>query len=198
MVVDLDFTISGVSGKDKQGAGDGYTKKLVYHPLLATRADTGEVLHARMRKGAANTQRGTKRFIEELLPRLRRAGVTGELIMGFDSGFSSNATLATLEWMGVGYTMGVRMVSLVISAVDTIDEEFRTPIEYVHRSRRDRRVGVPGSAPPSCDAPGSSGARPRSGPSGDTSPSSPTWSATRSTSTPSTGPTPPSSWPSRT
>lgn len=28
-----------------------YTKVLGYHPLLASRADTGEVLHARMRKG---------------------------------------------------------------------------------------------------------------------------------------------------
>ena len=42
----------------KQGAGYGYTHELGYHPILATRADTGEVLHARMRKGSANTQRG--------------------------------------------------------------------------------------------------------------------------------------------
>jgi hypothetical protein len=96
LVVDLDSTICEVSGKEKQGAGYGYTHRLGYHPLLATRAATGEVLHARMRKGAANTQRGTKRFIEELVARLRRAGATGELIMRFDSGFWSNATLTTL------------------------------------------------------------------------------------------------------
>jgi hypothetical protein len=28
----------------KQGAGFGYTKKRGYHPLMAIRADTGEVL----------------------------------------------------------------------------------------------------------------------------------------------------------
>ena len=44
-----------VDGQAKQGAGFGYTKVLGYHPILATRADTGEVLHARMRKGSANT-----------------------------------------------------------------------------------------------------------------------------------------------
>src|ERR1019366_4989482 len=76
LVVDLDSTICEVSGKEKQGAGYGYTHRLGYHPLLATRAATGEVLHARMRKGASNTQRGTKRFIEELVARLRRAGAT--------------------------------------------------------------------------------------------------------------------------
>ncbi len=41
---------------------------LGYHPLLAIRSDTGEVLHARMRKGSANTASGTKRFIESSSP----------------------------------------------------------------------------------------------------------------------------------
>ena len=44
----------------EEGDGFGYTKVLGYHPLLATRADTGEVLHARMRKGSANTARGVR------------------------------------------------------------------------------------------------------------------------------------------
>jgi hypothetical protein len=77
-----------VCGKAKGGAGYGYTKKLGYRPLLATRADTGEVLHARMRKGAANTQRGTVRFVEELVARVRRAVATGELIMRFGRGIA--------------------------------------------------------------------------------------------------------------
>jgi hypothetical protein len=62
---------------------------------LATRADTGEVLHARIRKGAANTQRGAVRFVEELVARVRRAGAGGELIMRFDSGHWSITTIAS-------------------------------------------------------------------------------------------------------
>ncbi len=58
LVIDIDSTICEVAGHTKQGAAFGYTKVLGYHPLLATRADTGEVLHARMRKGSANTARG--------------------------------------------------------------------------------------------------------------------------------------------
>lgn len=129
-VVDLDSTICEVSGTDKHGAGYGYTKKLGYHPLLATRATTGEILHVRMRKGSANTQRGAKRFVEELVARLRRAGASGELFMRFDSGFWSNATIAALEHLDVGYTMGVRMVKSVIRAVSAIDEGAWTPIDY--------------------------------------------------------------------
>jgi len=130
LVVDLDSTICEVCGKAKGGAGYGYTKKLGYHPILATRAGTGEVLHVRMRKGAANTQRGTGRFVEELVARLRRAGATGELIMRFDSGFWSIATIATLKRLEVGYTMGIRMVKSVVKAVDGIEESAWTPIDY--------------------------------------------------------------------
>jgi hypothetical protein len=130
LVVDLDSTICAVCGKAKHGAGYGYTKELGYHPLVATRAGTGELLHVRMRKGSANTQRGTRRFIEELVARLRRAGATGELVMRFDSGFWSNHTIATLSRLGIGYTMGIRMVKSVVTAISAIDEESWTPIDY--------------------------------------------------------------------
>ena len=67
MTIDLDSTICEVHGYDKGGAAYGYTKMLGYHPLLATRADTGEILHVRQRKGSAASGRGAQRFIEELV-----------------------------------------------------------------------------------------------------------------------------------
>ena len=51
MTIDIDSTILEVFGNQKEGAGYGYTQVLGYHPLLATRADTGETLHVRFRKG---------------------------------------------------------------------------------------------------------------------------------------------------
>ena len=51
MTIDLDSTICEVHGYHKQGAAYGSTHKLGYHPLVATRADSGEVLHARQRTG---------------------------------------------------------------------------------------------------------------------------------------------------
>ena len=74
LVIDLDSFIGEVYGYEKQGAGYGYTHKLGYHPIIAARSDTGEVLHIRNRKGKANTQRGAERFVDELLARVRRAG----------------------------------------------------------------------------------------------------------------------------
>jgi hypothetical protein len=81
MTMDLDSTVCEVHGDHKQGAAYGYTHTLGYHPLLATRADSGEVLHARQRTGRANTARGTARFVDELAARVRRSGASGELTM---------------------------------------------------------------------------------------------------------------------
>jgi Transposase DDE domain group 1 len=72
LVVDVDSTICEVCGYHKQGACYGSTHRLGHHPLLATRAGSGEVLHARLRKGAANTARGILRFVDELVARCRR------------------------------------------------------------------------------------------------------------------------------
>jgi hypothetical protein len=58
----------------KQGAALRLHPPLGYHPLLASRADSGEVLHARQRTGRANPARGTARLVEELAARVRRPG----------------------------------------------------------------------------------------------------------------------------
>jgi hypothetical protein len=131
LVVDVDSTICEVAGPDKAGAAFGYTKVLGYHPLVATRAETGEVVHARMRKGSANTARGTKRFIEELIARVRRAGAAGEIVLRFDSGFWSNKTIEVLGRLDVRYTMAVRANnSAVARAIAAIDECDWTDIDY--------------------------------------------------------------------
>jgi len=131
LVVDVDSTICEVEGPKKQGAAYGYTKVLGYHPILATRADTGEVLHARMRKGSANTARGARRFIDELVARVRRAGATGEIVMRFDSGFWSNDTITSLGRLDVRYTMAVRTsVPAVAAAIAAIAEDAWADIDY--------------------------------------------------------------------
>jgi hypothetical protein len=131
LVIDVDSTICEVAGKLKQGAAFGYTKVLGYHPILASRADTGEVLHARLRKGSANTQRGAKRFVEELIARVRRAGAAGEVVLRFDSGFWSSETIATCGRLNVRYTMSVRATTKAIrAAISEIDSDAWVAIDY--------------------------------------------------------------------
>jgi hypothetical protein len=131
LVIDVDSTICEVAGRLKAGAAYGYTRVLGYHPLLATRADTGEVLAARMRKGSANTARGARRFIDELVARVRRAGAAGEIVLRLDAGFWSNETIKTLRRLGVRYTMAVRTsTKAVAGAIAAIPEDAWADIDY--------------------------------------------------------------------
>jgi hypothetical protein len=128
MTIDLDSTIIEVHGDKKQGAAYGYTKVLGYHPLLATRADTGEVLHARLRKGSS--QRGTKRFCEELVARVRRAGAKGALTLRADAGFFSWDLITTLTRLGVTWSITVHQNKSVHQAISAIPEDCWTDITY--------------------------------------------------------------------
>jgi len=130
LTVDVDSTICEVHGYHKQGAGYGYTHRLGYHPLLATRAASGEVLHTRLRKGAANTARGILRFVDELIARLRRAGASGELTLRMDSGFWSAKLLRALRRHEVRYSITVRQTKTVRAAIATISEHVWVQIAY--------------------------------------------------------------------
>ena len=129
LVIDVDSFVGEVCGRLKQGAAYGYTKLLGYHPILATRADTREVLHIRLRKGSANTQKGMLRFTDELIARVARAGASGLKLLRADSGFWNVKVFKRLEQAGWQYSIGVRMIKTVRAAVEAIDESAWQPIE---------------------------------------------------------------------
>jgi len=75
LTIDVDSTICETYGLAKQGGSRfTYTKVRGYHPLLATAAGLGDVLHSRLRGGPAFTARGA-------------AGASGLLTLRADSGF---------------------------------------------------------------------------------------------------------------
>src|SRR3954466_1330527 len=130
LVIDVDSFVGEVCGRLKQGAAYGYTRLLGYHPLLATRADTREALHIRLRKGSANTQKGMLRFTNELIARVDRAGATIAKLLRADSGFWNVKVFERLERAGWQYSIGVRMIKTVRTAVEAIDEAAWQRIDY--------------------------------------------------------------------
>src|SRR4051812_12338382 len=130
LVIDVDSFVGEVCGYQKQGAGYGYTRVFGYHPLLATRADTREALHIRFRKGSANTQKGIKRFCEELIARVERAGATGTKLLRADSGFWNTKVFELLERAGWQYSIGVRNITKVKAAVEAIPQTAWQTIPY--------------------------------------------------------------------
>ena len=131
LVVDLDSFIGEVYGYAKQGAGYGYTRVYGYHPLVAIRADTGEVIHIRNRKGGANTQRGASRFVDELLARVTRAGHQAEIVVRADSGFENHKLMAALDRRGVQFSIAVKQSASIRALIDEIpDSAWSTVSDY--------------------------------------------------------------------
>jgi hypothetical protein len=128
LVIDIDSFVGEVCGYQKQGAGYGYTGKLGYHPLLATRAGTAEVLHIRNRRGQANTQRGQQRFLDELLARVRRAGATGTVLIRADNGFENKTVFKRLDGQGVQFSVGVKLHKHIREAIEQINEQDWRPL----------------------------------------------------------------------
>ena len=130
LVIDLDSTICEVHGYAKQGAAFGYTRVRGYHPLLATRSDTGEVLHTRMRKGSANSSRGAQRFVRETIRRVRRAGAAGPVTLRADSAFWSNKVIAACGDHDVRFSITVRATKQVAAVIEAIGETAWIDIAY--------------------------------------------------------------------
>jgi hypothetical protein len=122
LVIDIDSFIGEVHSERKQGAGYGYTRQLGYHPILAVRADTGEVLHIRNRKGKANTQRGAARFLDELLARVDRAGHHGQIVIRADTGFENHKLMAELARRGIEFSIGVKQSTTIRALIAEIPE----------------------------------------------------------------------------
>jgi hypothetical protein len=88
------------------------------------------VLHIRLRKGSANTQKGMLRFTDELIARVARAGATGIKLLRADSGFWNTNVFERLERAGWQYSIGVRMQKGIRTTVEAIDERAWRSIEY--------------------------------------------------------------------
>jgi Transposase DDE domain group 1 len=131
LVIDIDSFVGEVHGYKKQGASYGYTKQLGYHPLVAIRAGSGEVIHIRNRKGKANTQRGNPRFVDELLARVRRAGATGTILIRADTGFENHKLFKTFDARGVEFSIGVKQRKPIRALIDLIpDADWITLKDY--------------------------------------------------------------------
>jgi hypothetical protein len=131
LTVDFDSTICRTYGLAKQGARFGYTGVRGYHPLLATLAGTGEVLHARMRGGNAGAARGAGSFVRETIGRVRHAGARGKLIFRADSAFYSRAFVTACRDHDVAFSVTVKSnITAIRRAIDQIDESAWVSIPY--------------------------------------------------------------------
>jgi hypothetical protein len=131
LTIDIDSTVVETYGLAKQGAtGFAYTGVRGYHPLLASLAETGELLHARLRGGSANTGRGAASFVAETISRVRHAGATGRLTLRADSGFYTGKVISACRRHHVRYSITARKNRSIQRAIDAIGDHDWMPIPY--------------------------------------------------------------------
>ena len=91
-VLDIDATLVETYGLAKRGAEQPMrTGRRGYHPILAVAAGTGDVLHARLRRGRTNDASGAPAFVTETLSRVRAAGVAGPVVLRADTGLNTSS-----------------------------------------------------------------------------------------------------------
>jgi len=131
LTIDLDSTICETYGLHKHG-GSRFTYAHVrgYHPLLAVAADSGEVLHARLRRGPAPTVWGAASFLAETVSRVRGAGATGALTLRADSGFYARSVVTACGRANVRFSITIRSSPALRRAIEAIPAAAWTAIPY--------------------------------------------------------------------
>ena len=135
LFVDVDDTIIEVHGYQKQGSGYGYSGVRGLNTVLATasREDTAPVIIAqRLRKGAANSARGAKKFVTEALGTIKRTGATGPVLCRFDSAYYGYPAVSAVLAGGADVSVTVRMDPAVKRAIAAIGADAWTPIRYTN------------------------------------------------------------------
>jgi hypothetical protein len=135
VVLDIDATLVETYGLAKSGARQVMrTGRRGYHPLLAVlggdRPGTGDVLHARLRRGRSNDATGAASFLAESICRLRGAGAAGPVVLRADSGFYLADILTVCARHQVGFSLGARMIGRMRAVIAAIDEQQWTELPY--------------------------------------------------------------------
>jgi hypothetical protein len=131
LTIDIDSTHCQTYGLAKQGAtGVDRHGERGYHPLLASVAGTGDVLHSRLREGVANSGRGAGSFVAEAITRARRAGATGPITLRADSGFYNHKVVQACRKAGATYSITVKVTKAVRAVIAAIPQDAWTPISY--------------------------------------------------------------------
>ena len=160
MTVDLDSTVCEVCGRAKHGAAYGHTKVLGYHPLVAVRSDTGEVLHSRMRSGSS--QRGNVHFARETLARLRRLAPDATVTVRADAGFFSYDMIAAIGAHGASYSITIPQNAKVKAAIAAIDDDAWASRSRTPAAARPRWLRPPSMPAAAATSSAATTARPRS------------------------------------
>ena len=124
MAIDLDSTVIEVCGKAKHGAACGHTKAMGYHPLVAVRDDTAEMVRS------GSSQSGNEHFAREAPAQVRRLAADATVTVRVDAGFFSHEPVGACEDHDARHSITVAQNPKAKAATAAIDEKSWKPIGF--------------------------------------------------------------------
>ena len=107
LTVDVDSLPIEVHGHQPFSEHNGHYHARIYHPLIASVAETGDLLDAWLRPGNVHTADGALEFIPQLLDRVER-DLCQVAAVRMDAGFPEEELLSLLEKRGTPYVCRVK------------------------------------------------------------------------------------------
>ena len=107
VTLDVDSAPIEVHGHQPRAEWNGHYNARIYHPLITSIAETGDMLDARLRAGNVGTADGALDVILDVVDRARKSFCDVAMVR-IDAGFPSAGLLAGLEARGIDYVSRLR------------------------------------------------------------------------------------------
>lgn len=107
VTLDVDSAPIEVHGHQPKAEWNGHYNARIYHPLITSIAETGDMLDARLRAGNVGTADGALDVILDVVDRARKTFCDVAMVR-IDAGFPSAALLAGLDERGIDYVSRLR------------------------------------------------------------------------------------------
>jgi hypothetical protein len=138
--IDIDSLLRPVYGHQKQGASYGHTKiagkKVLRKGLspLATTISTDlaapVIAGMRLRAGRAGSGKGAASMVTRAINTARAAGASGQILVRGDSAYGSRKVVRAALSAGAQFSLVMIRNAAIGRAVDAIDEQAWTPVNY--------------------------------------------------------------------
>lgn len=144
--IDLDGTLVVTTGECKEGMDISYKGTWGYHPLIATFAETGEVLRLVNRPGNRPSHEGAADEVDRLILLFRRGGFR-QIVFRGDTAFSQSARLDGWDAEGVTFYFGFKAMPNLEAIADNLPKTawhklLRPPKYEVKTDPRERPANV--------------------------------------------------------
>ena len=102
VTLDVDSAPIEVHGHQPKAEWNGHYNARIYHPLISSIPETGDILDARLRPGNVGTAEGALDVILDVVDRAQNSFCDVAMVR-IDAGFPSTTLLAGLEARGIDY-----------------------------------------------------------------------------------------------